>query len=466
MKSAVAAFLLLAAASRALAGDLDAELERLALKNGVPGAGAFAMRADSGEALGARRADETFPLASVTKLFTACAALEALGPDADLATRLWVLRGKEGEAALVAVGGGDPAISGRDFQGNPNAVFERWADALRDAGIRKITRIDLDETRFGSDHIGESWPADQLHEWYSAPAGALALNDDCVDVAVTPGKAGEPVVVKVSPDTAYVKIDNRCTTTADKSQHVVQVWRKQGTNTISISGKFLTGAGAMTESVTIDDPARFFGTVLRETLARKGLDAKDAPLNVLKAPFEPSFGDGQPLVHAIALRDAFRTMLQRSQNFYAEQAIRAIGPRGGTVKDCIAAARKPLAALGLAEADVAWLDGSGLSRGNRASPATVAKLLAAAARRPWAADLWNAMAVPGAEGTLSKRLAGLETTMRGKTGTIAGVSNLAGYVDTKAGRVAFAVLCSQLKEGSPPAMRFQDDVARLLSDRK
>jgi len=462
--SRCAAAVFLALAARVSGGGLDAEFAKMAQKHGVADAGVDARKAEDGAPLGAQRADESFPLASVTKLFTACAAFESLGPDFELVTRLWVLRGADGEAALVAVGGGDPGISGRDFEGNPSAVFERWADALREAGIMKITRIDLDESRFGPDRIGEAWPKDQLHEWYAAPAGALALNDDCVDVTLAPGKAaGEPATVKLSPDTAYVKIDNRCTTTGDKSQHSVALWRKPGSNTISITGRFLAGAAPMTESVTVDDPARYFGAVLRETLARKGLEAKDAPVTVLKDPFTPAFGNGQPLVHATPLREALRVMLQRSQNFYAEQVLRAAGPKGASVKDCIAEARKSLLALGITAEELAWLDGSGLSRGNRSSAATVTKLLSAASKRPWGGIFRECLAAPGGDGTLSKRLSGMEAVVRAKTGTIAGVSNLAGYVETKSGRVAFAVLCSQLKEGTPPATRLQDEVVRLLA---
>ncbi|MEK7467733.1 MAG: D-alanyl-D-alanine carboxypeptidase/D-alanyl-D-alanine-endopeptidase [Planctomycetota bacterium] len=464
MRRHAAAAVFFALAVRAAGGDLDGEFARLAQKQGVANAGIDARPVQDGTPLGSQRADESFPLASVTKLFTACAALETLGPDYELVTRLWVLRGAEGEAALVAVGGGDPGISGRDFGGNPCAVFERWAAALREAGIRKITRIDLDETRFGPDRIGEAWPKDQLHEWYAAPAGALALNDDCVEVTVSPGKAaGDPAIVKMSPDTAHVKIDNRCGTTADKSQHSVVIWRKPGSSTISVKGLFLSGAAPMTDSVTIDDPARFFGAVLLETLARNGLEVKEAPITLRNEPFIPAFGDGQPLVHATPLRDALRVMLQRSQNFYAEQILRAAGPRGATVKECILEARKSLALVGIGAEELAWLDGSGLSKGNRASAAAVTKLLAGASKRPWGAVFRECLAAPGGDGTLSKRLPGLEGAVRAKTGTIAGVSNLAGYVETKGGRAAFAVLCSQLKEGTPPATRLQDEIVRLLA---
>ena len=37
------------------------------------------------------------------------------------------------------MGGGDPCISGRFFDGNPTAVIERWADEIRAGGIRTIS---------------------------------------------------------------------------------------------------------------------------------------------------------------------------------------------------------------------------------------------------------------------------------------------------------------------------------------
>ncbi|MBI2921846.1 MAG: D-alanyl-D-alanine carboxypeptidase/D-alanyl-D-alanine-endopeptidase [Planctomycetes bacterium] len=472
MKPAAAGLLaLLAAAAAATAGELDAEVERLAVKHGVDSAaaaGVCAMRVESGEVLVARRADEAFPLASVTKLYTAAAALEVLGPAHAFTTRVWIRPCRCGgadrdHAQLVVAGEGEPGISGRDHGGNPCAVFERWAALIKAAGYAKVCRIALDETRFDAVHVAPGWPKDQLAQWYSAPCGALALNDGCVDVTVAPGEAGKPAKVTLSPDTAWVSIDNRCTTTASKAEHVVSFTRKPGTNRIVVGGRFYVKASPWTESVTVEDPAMYFGTVLRETLDRCGVASKEAALERLAAPFEPPEELGPPLVSRTDLPDALRVMLRRSQNFYAEQTLRALGPRGGTFEDCTAAGLRALAPLGVKPADLQWLDGSGLTRGNRAAPAAVVRFLAGASRRPSFPDLHASMAAPGDEGTLQKRFPGLEKSLRAKTGTIAGVSNLAGYVDSPKGRVAFAILISQLKAGSAPAQAFQEDVVRLLA---
>jgi D-alanyl-D-alanine carboxypeptidase len=53
------------------------------------------------------------------------------------------------EGSLVVVGCGDPDVSGRFNDGNPTAVFERWADDLARENIRAIEGdLLLDDTAF------------------------------------------------------------------------------------------------------------------------------------------------------------------------------------------------------------------------------------------------------------------------------------------------------------------------------
>ncbi|NUN51021.1 MAG: D-alanyl-D-alanine carboxypeptidase/D-alanyl-D-alanine-endopeptidase, partial [Candidatus Brocadiae bacterium] len=349
-RAVVAAVWALAAAGTAAGQDLAADVERLLAKHrlGAAAVGVCAIRVKTGEILFAQREAETFPLASVTKVFTAAAALEVLGEGHEFPTRVWIERGAPGEAALVMVGGGDPGLSGRDHDGNPTAVFERWAADLKAAGIRKITGIALDETRFGADHVSDQWPKDQLHKWYAAPCGALSLNDGCVDITVSAGKAGEPAGVSLSPATEFVTIINKCVTTTDRKAHMISIWRQPGKNTIVIDGKFWTGGARLVESVTIDDPALYCATVFRETLARKGLETAGAGFHRLASPYPPPFEAGEPLITATGMKEALRVMLRRSQNFYAEQLLRAAGPAGGTFAEAAAAGKAALAPLGVA----------------------------------------------------------------------------------------------------------------------
>jgi len=111
-------------------------------------------------------------------------------------------------------------------------------------------------------------------------------------------------------------------------------------------------------------------------------------------------------------------------------------------------------------------DGSGLSRNNRVAPSAMASLLAAAARREYAAALFHSLPVAGVDGTLAGRFKGSPCRGRvlAKTGTINGVSALSGYVLDKKGRVryAFSVLGNGLRNGVSPCKRLQENVCELL----
>ncbi|HEX2643312.1 MAG TPA: D-alanyl-D-alanine carboxypeptidase, partial [Thermoanaerobaculia bacterium] len=146
--------------------------------------GVHIVELDSGQTVYAYNADEPRVIASNTKLFTTAAALDALGPGAFFETRL-VMRGRLEDDTLRGdlgvVGGGDPAISGRDYDGDSYAVFRDWARELRARGIRRVTGdLYLDDGYFEPMRIHPEWPRDQLAEWYEAPIGALSFSDNCI----------------------------------------------------------------------------------------------------------------------------------------------------------------------------------------------------------------------------------------------------------------------------------------------
>jgi D-alanyl-D-alanine carboxypeptidase/D-alanyl-D-alanine-endopeptidase (penicillin-binding protein 4) len=90
----------------------------------------------------------------------------------------------------------------------------------------------------------------------------------------------------------------------------------------------------------------------------------------------------------------------------------------------------------------AIVDGSGLSRADSTSPAQVVSLLREIWRTPIGNGLSTALPVVGISGTVQG--VGLHTPAQGrciaKTGTLAGVTNLAGYCTNRARHVlAFAL---------------------------
>ncbi len=138
-----------------------------------------------------------------------------------------------------------------------------------------------------------------------------------------------------------------------------------------------------------------------------------------------------------------------SDNFYAETLLKDLGASFAGVGTTLAGAgvvTSTAAAVGV-RARVA--DGSGLSRANRIAPREVVDLLGALHRDAVAGPAFEAsLAVAGRSGTLTRRMRGTPAAgaCRGKTGTIDGVSTLAGYCTPAGGvPVAFAVMMSGVR---------------------
>ena len=110
------------------------------------------------------------------------------------------------------------------------------------------------------------------------------------------------------------------------------------------------------------------------------------------------------------------------------------------------------------------VDGSGLSRQNRTTPRDVVELLAGLDKSKVAAPMRLSLAVAGKNGTLFDRMrsTAAKGRCRAKTGTLNGVSNLAGYCTSRAGaRVAFAFLMNGVSVWA--AHPLQDRMAAALA---
>ena len=115
-----------------------------------------------------------------------------------------------------------------------------------------------------------------------------------------------------------------------------------------------------------------------------------------------------------------------SNNFFAETIGKLLGAvrfgEPGTIAKGAAAITGWAADMGV---NVEAHDSSGLSYGNRITPAALVKLLDAAEEEPWF-DAFRASLPTGGQGTLEDRLLGIP--LRAKTGTLEDVSALSGYV--------------------------------------
>jgi serine-type D-Ala-D-Ala carboxypeptidase/endopeptidase (penicillin-binding protein 4) len=207
-------------------------------------------------------------------------------------------------------------------------------------------------------------------------------------------------------------------------------------------------------------PALYAAQRFEKALEREGIEVGRAA----RAGLTPSLAEPMAEWASPRIEVLVGQINRPSDNFMAETLLKALGAEFGTAGSTAAGtavARDVAAELG---ASPTMVDGSGLSRANRTSPHDVVDLLAGMDESEAADDFATSLAVAGRSGTLSDRMrrTSAQERCRAKTGTLIGVSALAGYCDGPAGsRVAFSFLMAGLSVTG--AHRLQDRMAAVLA---
>ncbi len=335
--------------------------------------------------------------ASTAKIATAVAALTALPPGARLTTRV-VAGSAPGEVVLV--GGGDPTLAGPQAEPGypaPARLTDLAARTRAGLGTTAVTRVLVDESLYSGQRLGPGWKDGYVLEGAVAPVGPLMVDGG-----------------RVRPDRS--------------KRHL--------------------------------DPALAAGRALAALLqpgATVPVERALAPAGAVQLGAVQS----QPVAQLV------ERMLTRSDNDLAEALVRQVAITQGQPASFAGGAAALegvlgpyLDGVGVGRESVALVDGSGLSRLDRLEPAALTRLLARVASTDGSptverlAPVLTGLPVAGFSGTLSDRYrkgAGLPAAgvVRAKTGTLNGVSALAGLVRTADGRLlAFDLTADGLPLGA------------------
>ena len=335
------------------------------------------------------RGDGSAIPASTLKLLTSTAALETMGPDQTFATRVV----SDAPRRIVLVGGGDPLLSSErpergDYPRRADVVTLARATAtqLRASGTTRV-RVAYDATLFTGPDVSPHWPKSYIPDEVVAPIQSLWVDE----------------------------------------------------------GRPADGDGR------VDDPAQAAATAFAAALARAGIEVVGVP-----TPRSPDPGATElARVTSPPLSQIVEHTLRTSDNEAAEVLARQVAVATGvpaTFADSADAVLDAVAGLGVPTDGATTYDGSGLSRDNLLTADTLTGLLdvAGAADHPELRAVLTGLPVAGFIGSLSERFtqdvdkAG-RGSVRAKTGTLTGVSGLAGTVTDRTGTpMLFAVLADDI----------------------
>ncbi|WAT29962.1 D-alanyl-D-alanine carboxypeptidase/D-alanyl-D-alanine endopeptidase [Pseudomonas sp. GXZC] len=407
--------------------------------------------------------------ASNLKLLTTAAAMDVLGPQYRFSTQLLSNGTQQGERLtgnLYLKGLGDPTTQLADYQA--------LAAQLAGQGVRQVQGdLVFDDTFFDAERLGVDWAHDDESTYYGAQISALTVSPntdfDAGTLLVTakaPVLIGQPVIVVVSPSTDYVQLSNRAVSGPGNNYGIT---RQHGTNLLQLSGALAPGKQSR-QWISVWEPTQLVANLFEQALAQQGIQVLGRRV----------IGGVSPVTARVLaehqsapLQELITPLLKLSNNNMSEALLKTMGRKAsnaGTAQAGVAAVADFMRRQGLDPLTLSQVDGSGLSRRNLVSSQNLTDLLVATAKQPWFEAWYSALPIAGntdrmSGGSLRYRLRGTaaENNLHAKTGSMAGVSSLSGYItDAQGRRLVFSMISNNYLSSAAPIRALENRVALAL----
>ncbi|NWF91071.1 MAG: D-alanyl-D-alanine carboxypeptidase/D-alanyl-D-alanine-endopeptidase [Ignavibacteriaceae bacterium] len=346
--------------------------------------------------------------ASNTKLFTTAVALANLNGSFEISTKIFSddFDIKDGiiNGNLYIKGFGNSTFSSDDM--------DQFVLDLKRLGIKHINgNIIGDDTYFDNVYKRDDWIADEVANVKLPPISAL---------------------------------------TVDRNRKIIRKRR---------------GRRFRTSIVAIENPPLNAATILRTKLIANGITVeKNARTDITPGKvLELSKS-------SISLRDLIKLINKHSDNFLAEGLFKTIGAEASQVEGNAFYSTQAILDFiddnGIYSTGTSIVDGSGISRFDQITPGAIVGLLEVMYFDiNNYSDFYNSLSIAGVDGTLRHRMIGTlaESNFRGKTGSLNGVTSLAGYLRTKTGDdLIVSIIFEYLKGGSDYYKSIEDDIIEAL----
>jgi D-alanyl-D-alanine carboxypeptidase/D-alanyl-D-alanine-endopeptidase (penicillin-binding protein 4) len=389
----------------------------------------------SGQTVLSHNADVPRSPASTLKTVTTYASLDLLGPAYTWHTRALVRGRLENgvlDGDLVLQGGGDPYMT-----------LERWwgfVQRLRAQGLKSIRGdVVVDATAFALEPEDPGAFDGRPNRVYNVEPDALMVNFQSVEFHVIPNAESRSVDIVAEPAPSNLVIDNRVRYTGGRCRGAAnrvdfEIPAPRG-NRVAFRGTLAAACAPRDLTRALSTPAEYaYGTFV--SLWRESGGEVDGKLRVEAAP-----ADARVLLSfdSLTLGEIVRLTNKYSSNLMARHLLLTIGAERygppATVAKGVAAIGDWGRARGLDLDDLQIDNGSGLSRSAHVSVRTMANVLRAAYRSPYAPEFLASLPLAGLDGTLRARMKTAPAgAVRLKTGHIDEVSGIAGYVTAAGGK--------------------------------
>lgn len=390
---------------------------------------------DTGRLIAGQNLETPRSPASTIKVLTTFASLDSLGPAYVWHTRA-AIRGEIHDGVL----NGDLVLQGG---GDPYMTLERWwsfVRTLRDDGLKAIRGdIVIDNTAFSLPAEDPAAFDGRPNRSYNVIPDALMVNFQSIEFKVVPNESQHRVDITATPAPVNLVIENhvglapgRCTAAADRVDFEVASdhWDR-----VVFKGVLSPRCTERSIARVLLRPTDYaFGTFV--ALWRELGGEFSGTLRVGPMPADAhAFAD----FDSLTLAEIIRLTNKFSNNLMARHLLLTLGADRFGLPATLEKGAAALAAWardrGLTLQDIEIDNGSGLSRATRITVLQMAQVLSKAYHSRYAPEFIASLPLAGIDGTLRLRMKSVPAgSVRLKTGHLDGVSGVAGYVTTPAGK--------------------------------
>ena len=410
-----------------------------------------------------RNADQYFIPASTLKLFTAAAALTLLKPTFTFATTLYYLGKQHGNTL-----DGDIAL---EFSGDPSLTLsELQSLLLTSLNTDHIERLHGDiyliNDAFDQSPYPPGMSVDDLTSGFGAPVSTINLNENQFVIQLSPRKNSIDITTDVA--NGAVTIDNQLQLIGKGHYHCPLHISSTSNNNYRFEGCIRRSVGTQSDILSLRNTTLLLQYELPLMLKTHHISFTGDV--IMHTP--TTTGRVRQAHHSIPLHQLVMDMLKDSDNLISNCLLKKMGQvyfhQPGSWRNGVKALEKTLAPItGINFNTLRIKDGAGLSRYNLVTPRQLYRLIRSIQQQPILQRyLIPALPIAGIDGTLAHRMKRLakKQQLQAKTGTLTGISNLAGYIKTKkSGDLLFVLMSNGYLQKAKTLHHWQNTLCQYLA---
>jgi serine-type D-Ala-D-Ala carboxypeptidase/endopeptidase (penicillin-binding protein 4) len=409
-----------------IAQKLDKATKDLMESSGAVSSGlSFYVTDENGTFIYEYQGNKGLSTASTQKIFTAGAALEALGGNYTYKTTA----GYSGSLSAGIVNGdfiissnGDPTLGSWRYEAyKPENFKKKLIDALKSSGITKISgNLIIDDSYFDHQTIPGGWPWDDLGNYYGAGIWGINWRENQFDININGTE-----FKGFSYPLENVKWLNDLKTGGSSDQSLI--FTAPHSEVALINGTLPAGK-TVTVSGALPNPPLQLGAEVQQWLKESGIELSGKITTISQLELQGKVIPGTPknvilTYESPTLDKIVYWFLRKSVNLYGEALIKTLGKEkkgNSSFKNGVSYLKDFWKSKGINPNMINFADGSGLSPQNYVAAKAEVQALLYAKKQPWFDAYYDGFPV--------------QDGIKMKSGTMRDTKSFAGYHTAKDGK--------------------------------